>query len=131
MKISPSEVDVGSRINVDPERFLDPWDVLDPGEVVPPVELAQLEASGAAHEAAVSELEGISARARVLISDEYAGIADILRDAAACPDPWVGPDPTLDPAWLDPQGRSTAAVRAERKSIAVRAAALDLAVRLG
>ncbi|WP_082496878.1 HNH endonuclease signature motif containing protein [Microbacterium sp. Leaf288] len=131
MNISPMEVDLDSRINGDPELFLDPWDVLDPGEVVPPIELAQLEASGAAHEAAVNKLEGISARARMLVADEYAGIADILRDAAACPDPWVGPDPTLDPAWLDPQGRSAAAVRAERRNIAVRAATLDLAVRLG
>ncbi|MGU3643968.1 DUF222 domain-containing protein [Microbacterium sp. C23T] len=131
MEPSSDQVDWESRIDDDPDRFLDPWDLLEPGEVLPPVELAELETSGAAHEAAVLELEGISARARVLIADEYAGIASVLRDAAACPDPWVGPDPTLDPAWLDPQGRSTAAVRAERRNIAVRAAALDLAVRLG
>ena len=115
----------------DPERFLDPADVLEPGESLLEFDVAELEASGESHAAAMRELEGINTRARILIADEYAGIASVLRDAAACPEPWLGPDPTLDPAWLDPQGRSTAAVRAERRNIAVRAAALDISVRLG
>lgn len=105
--------------------------MLEPGEHAPPFDLADVEASGEAHSVAMYELEGISIRARVLIADEYAAIANVLRDAAACPDPWVGADPTLDPAWLDPQRRSAAAVRAERRSMAVRAAALDISVRLG
>ncbi|MFE5410700.1 DUF222 domain-containing protein [Microbacterium sp. NPDC056569] len=130
MKLYPGEVDWESRIDGDPERFIDPSDLLGPGEGLPP-ELAELETTGAAHKAAIAELEGISVRARLLLADEYAGIANVLTDAAACPDPWVGPDPTQDPAWLDPQGRSTAAVRTERRNIAVRAAALELAVRLG
>ena len=98
----------------------------DPDAVV-----AALESSGEAHAVAVAALEGLSIRARVLVADEYAAIATILTDAAACPDPWVGGDPTRDPAWRDPQGRPVAMVRAERRSIAVRAAALDIAVRLG
>ncbi len=114
----------------DPESFFDPCDVLEPGEEMPAFELDEFEGSGAALAAAMNELEGINARARVLIADEYAAIANALRDAAACPDPWMGPDPTLDPAWLDPQGRSTAVVRAERRDIAVRAAALEISVRL-
>lgn len=120
-----------ARIDGDPEVFIDPSDILESGDILPTVEVSQLDASGESHTAAMNELEAISARARVLIADEYAGIASVLRDAAACPDPWVGPDPTLDQAWLDPQGRSAAVVRAERRNIAVRAAALELAVRLG
>ncbi|MGX5771331.1 DUF222 domain-containing protein [Microbacterium trichothecenolyticum] len=131
MSISSNQALRESWIYDDPERFLAPGDVLEPGELPPPFEFADVEASGQAHGAAMNELEGINARARVLIADEYAGIASVLRDAAACPDPWVGPDPTLDAAWLDPQGRSVAAVRAERRNIAVRAAALELSVRLG
>ncbi|MDR7190289.1 hypothetical protein J2Y46_003131 [Microbacterium sp. BE35] len=131
MKIYSNRIDGDARIDGDPELFLDPSDLLEPGEILPPLELAELETTGAAHEAAITELEGIGVRARLLIADEYAGIANVLRDAAASPDPWVGPDPTQDHAWLDPQGRSTAVVRAERRNIAVRAAALELAVRLG
>ncbi|MBW9094084.1 DUF222 domain-containing protein [Microbacterium jejuense] len=93
--------------------------------------LFALESSGEAHVVAAVALEGLNVRARVLIADQFAAIATILRDAAACPDPWVGPDPTLDPAWRDPQERTPAQVRAERSDIAVRAAALDLSVRLG
>ncbi|KAF2411688.1 hypothetical protein B1729_19010 [Microbacterium sp. B35-04] len=95
------------------------------------VAVAALGSSGEAHTVAVTALEGLSIRARVLIADGYAAIATILTDAAACPDPWVGSDPTQDPAWRDPQSRPAVKVRAERRNIAVRAAALDIAVRLG
>lgn len=108
-----------------------PDDPLGQDEVPPWVELERLLASGSAHTAALRDLEYVAVRSRMLIADEYAGIANVLREAGDCPDPWVGPDPTRDPAWRDPQGRSTAAVRAERRSIAVRAAALELATRLG
>jgi hypothetical protein len=111
--------------------FWVPDDPDDPALTPPDVAVAGLYASGEAHTAAVIALEGLSVRARVLIADEYAAVATILRDAAACPDPWVGADPTHDPDWRDPQGRSVTVVRAERRNIAVRAAALDVATRLG
>ncbi|MFD4959832.1 DUF222 domain-containing protein [Microbacterium sp. NPDC058389] len=106
-------------------------DPRDSDPVHPDDALFALESSGEAHVVAAVALEGLSIRARVLVADQYAAIATILRDAAACPDPWVGPDPTLDPAWRDPQDRTPAQVRAERRDIAGRAAALDLSVRLG
>lgn len=115
----------------DPERFPDERDVLEPGERSPEFSVAELEANGAAHAAALDALEGTTVRARMHVAELYAGIAAVLTDAAACPDAWVGADPTADPAWRDPRGLPVAAVRAERRSIAVRAAALDLAVRLG
>jgi len=93
--------------------------------------LFALQSSGEAHVVAVVALEGLTVQARMLIADQYAAIAAILRDAAACPDPWVGADPTLDPLWRDPQERTPAQVRTERRDIAERAAALDLSVRLG
>src|SRR6478735_7247254 len=115
----------------DPLRFVDEADVFAADDLDPWAEVQRLEASGEAHTAAALALEALTIRGRVLIADQYAGIADLLRDAAACPDPWVGPDPTLDRAWRDPRDRTVGAVRAERRDIAVRAAALDLAVRLG
>lgn len=75
-------------------------------------------------------LEEAHARARVLIADQYRIIAELLGDAERHPDPWVGPDPTLDAAWQDPRGRSVAEVRRERRDLALRAAACDVAVRL-
>ena len=101
--------DLGDRLlpdDRDPERFLDPWAVLDPGEVAPTTPWEEMASSGAAYAAAVDNLEGIAVRARELAADEYAGLANVLRDAAACPDPWVGPDPTRDPEWRDPHGGS-------------------------
>ncbi|WP_194408818.1 HNH endonuclease signature motif containing protein [Microbacterium cremeum] len=118
-------------VTADPDRFVDARDILEPGEFPPEVTVAELEASGAAHAAALNALEGATVQARMLVADLYAGIAQVLTDAAACPDPWVGADPTTDPAWQDPRGLPVAAVRAERRTIAVRAATLDLAVRLG
>ncbi|PZU48822.1 MAG: HNH endonuclease [Microbacterium sp.] len=53
-----------------------------------------------------------------------------LSRAAAEPDVWVGPDPTLDPAWTDPRKRSVAAVRAHRSDLAVRSAAADIGARV-
>lgn len=81
-------------------------------------------------DAAMTELEGISARGRMLVADRYAVIGDIVRGAAEDPDPWVGTDPTVDPWWVDPRGRTVAAVRRERRDFAVRAAVADVAVRL-
>ncbi|MBD3943829.1 DUF222 domain-containing protein [Microbacterium sp. NEAU-LLC] len=107
----------------------DPWDDSDPTH--PDDALFALQSSGEAHTVAAVALEGITIRARMLVAEQYAAIATVVRDAAACPDPWTGPDPTLDPLWRDPQDRSPAQVRAERRDVAERAAILDLSVRLG
>ncbi len=109
-------IDPADMVDVDPEEYLVP-----PGD------------PGAAVEAprdVLTELEDVHARSRVLVAQQYSAIAQLLRDAEADPDPWVGPDPTLDAAWSDPRGRSTAQVRADRRDLAVRAAAADIAVRL-
>ncbi|MFT4220667.1 MAG: DUF222 domain-containing protein [Microbacterium sp.] len=109
--------------------LVDPRDVagLDPAEYAPPP--GDPEASGQPADA-LAELEDAHARARVLVAAQYRAIADILAEAAVDPDPWTGPDPTLDGAWADPRGRTTSAVRRERRDLAVRAAVADIAVRL-
>jgi hypothetical protein len=115
----------------DPTRFLDERDVLPPGEVPPPIEGASdIWANGAAHSAAAAALEDVSIRMNALIAEQYASISAMLEDAQRCPDPWVGPDPTLDPGWVDPRDRSAAEVRRERREIAVRATVADIATRL-
>ena len=108
--------------------FIDESDVLLPGEDRPE---SDVWSDGRAHEAGVRALEGVTVRSRVLVAEQYAGIAEVLRDAAGRPDPWVGADPTLDPLWSDPRDRTVAEVRRERRDIAVRAATADVAVRLG
>jgi hypothetical protein len=123
---STDQVDASSW--ADEDRFIDESDVLLPGEHGPEHDVW---ADGSAHSAGVRALEDTTVRSRVLTADQYAGIAEVLRDAAAHPDPWVGADPTLDPAWRDPRDRAIAAVRRERCDIAVRAAAADIACRLG
>lgn len=80
--------------------------------------------------AAMSDLELVTVRQRMLIAEQYRAIGSLLRDAEADPESWVGPDPTLDPDWTDRRERSVAAVRRERREWAVRAAAADIAVRL-
>lgn len=82
------------------------------------------------HDAAVTELETVAVEARIAMAHQYRVIAEVLRDAAEAPGPWVGPDPTLDPGWMDPRDRTVARVRRERREVAVRAAAADIAVRL-
>lgn len=71
----------------------------------------------------------VAARHRAA-AEEGRVIAAILRDAAADPTPWVGPDPTLDLAWNDVRGRTVAAVRRDRADLAERAAVAEIAVRL-
>jgi hypothetical protein len=71
----------------------------------------------------------VAARHRAA-AEEGRAIAALLRDAAADPTPWVGPDPTLDLAWNDARGRTIAAVRRDRADLAERAAVAEIAVRL-
>ena len=108
-------IDPADMINVDPEEWL-----------IPP---ADPEAVGTPRDA-LTQLEDAHARGRVLVAQQYSAMAQLLRDAEADPDPWVGPDPTLDAAWTDPRGRSVSQVRRDRRDLAVRAAAADIAVRL-
>lgn len=102
------------------------WDRANPEMPLPP--LAKLYEE--AHDLAIDELDAMARQSRALVADQYTRIAAILREAESDPDPWVGPDPTLDPRWHDPRGRTVARVRRERLEIAVRAAAADIAVRL-
>lgn len=77
---------------------------------------------------AVPEVSELIRRSRVLCADIDRTFAAVLRDAEQDPVPWVGPDPTDDPGWIDPRRRTHAQVRAHRRSLAVRSAAADLAV---
>lgn len=124
---APARLDVWD-LAADPERFWDEADAIRAG-FEPPAE-PDLWASGEVHDDWVDRLRDVTRRGRALIADQYGMIAAVLRDAADCPDPWVGPDPTLDPAWIDPQDRTVGQVRRERRDIAVRAAAADLAVQV-
>ncbi len=81
-------------------------------------------------DAILGHLELITAERHRLAAEEGRLIAAVLRDAAADPTPWVGPDPTLDLAWNDPRGRTAGAVRRDRIDLAQRAAAAEMAVRL-
>ncbi|BDV31840.1 hypothetical protein Microterr_25000 [Microbacterium terricola] len=79
---------------------------------------------------AMDEIERVAHRQREAIAAQYAAIGEVLADAREHPEFWLGSDPTLDPAWQDPRGRSVAAVRAERRQVAARAAICDIATRL-
>lgn len=105
------------------ERFV--MDV-DSGFDLPPTGID----SAGNHAAAMSELEWAAIRARVAAAEQYRVIAEVIRDARDEPDLWAGPDPTLDSMWVDPRGRSAAAVRRDRRDMAARSAAADIAVRL-
>ncbi|WP_022878207.1 HNH endonuclease signature motif containing protein [Microbacterium sp. B19] len=61
---------------------------------------------------------------------ESALIRRLVDAARADPTPWVGEDPTLDPAWIDVRGRTVAAVRRDRHDMAERAVVAEIAVRL-
>ena len=79
----------------------------------------------------VEDAEELLRRARALAAAADDQFRRVLEGARQNPDPWVGPDPTLDPDYEDPRGWTHAAVRARRREIAVRAAAMDLGVRAG
>lgn len=61
---------------------------------------------------------------------EYRLLRLLLHEAVADPEPWVGPDPTLDIAWTDPRRRTVAAVRRDRRDMAERAVIAEIATRL-
>lgn len=61
---------------------------------------------------------------------ESALIRRLVDAARADPTPWVGADPTVDPAWSDGRGRTVAAVRRDRLDMAERAVVAEIAVRL-
>jgi len=81
-------------------------------------------------DARLSAIELVAIQRHRSAAEEGRLIAEILREAAAHPTPWVGPDPTLDLAWSDPRRRSVDAVRRDRIDLAERAAVAEIAVRL-
>jgi hypothetical protein len=118
-------------ISLDPTS-LDPTS-FDPSLAGGAADRASIDADAAAKsdlDARLGHLElTVVARHRAA-AEEGRVIAAILRDAAADPTPWVGPDPTLDLAWNDARGRTVAAVRRDRADLAERAAVAEIAVPL-
>jgi hypothetical protein len=78
----------------------------------------------------LERLEDRAAARHRATAGEYDLILRVLQDAADDPEPWVGPDPTLDGLWHDTRGRTVAAVRRDRLDMAERAAVAEIAVRL-
>lgn len=112
------------------DGFVDEADWLLPGQMPDePAWGADVFTSGAAHDAGVDAFEAATVAARQATAAQCALIATVLADAASCPDPWCGPDPTANPFWTDVRGRSAHIVQAERRDMAERAAVCDLAVR--
>ena len=103
-------------------QFIDEDDLLYPDDCTP-------EQGQEAFEAFL-DIDHLARRQRALVAEQDHMIDQLLARAEADPEPWVGPDPTLDPAWRDPRDRDTATVRRHRREFAVRAAAADLATRL-
>lgn len=99
----------------------------------PGTESARTDAPNDAVSLAALLLDRLDDRARErhrATAAEYGLIHRVLAEAVADPEPWVGPDPTLDGIWHDPRGRTAAAVRRDRLDMAERAAVAEIAVRL-
>ena len=112
-------------------EWIDEADLLDAGDALAAGDDGWWKPDPAgAHESAMRVIEGRSVTLRALVAEQYRLMAEIVRDAEAMPEPWVGPDPTLDPAWSDVRGRGIEAIRRDRQALAVRAAVADIAVRL-
>ncbi|MEV8238610.1 DUF222 domain-containing protein [Microbacterium testaceum] len=121
-------LDLESSIPAEAAERFDDADLAFPGSAA-----ARADATSAAVsdlDAVLGHLELIATEKHRLAAEEGRIIAAVLRDAAADPTPWVGPDPTLDLAWNDPRGRTVHAVRRDRVDLAQRAAAAEMAVRL-
>lgn len=106
---------------------LDSW--LLPDDAVAPDQVGE-GAATADPFAGVERVERAARAARAAIAAQDLLFHQILVEAASDPVPWVGPDPTVDPLWQDPRGRSTWTVREHRRSWAVRAAAADIGARV-
>lgn len=105
--------------------------LVDPGVVdVETIGVCSPEISCAASEELLDELERRVRERHRATAAEYRLIRLVLARAAADPEPWVGPDPTLDLAWNDTRGRTVAAVRRDRRDMAERAAIAEMATRL-
>lgn len=75
-------------------------------------------------------LEVAAVTQRRATAEGYRLIALLVSRASIDPDPWVGPDPTLDGVGSDPRRRGAAAIARDRCDLAQRAAVAEIAVRL-
>ncbi|WP_054681665.1 HNH endonuclease signature motif containing protein [Microbacterium sp. No. 7] len=110
------------RDHVDRARLIDEADLLCPVDATP--DEAQEAFEG------LFDIERIARRQRALVAEQDRVIDAVLTRAETDTVPWLGPDPALDPAWVDPRDRDVRTVRRHRVQLAVRAAAADLATRL-
>lgn len=86
--------------------------------------------SGAAHDDSLARLDAAARVARSASAELSAICHRVITEALASPEVWCGPDPTRDPRWEDPRGRTVAQVRADRAGYAERAAVCELATRV-
>ncbi|ANG84470.1 HNH endonuclease signature motif containing protein [Microbacterium aurantiacum] len=84
----------------------------------------------ARYDASLDQLDDLASVSRRATATQWRVIDETLGLARQDPEPWVGVDPTADPAWSDPRGRSVATVRRLRSEFAVRAAVADIGTRL-
>lgn len=75
-------------------------------------------------------LEVAAVTQRRATAEGYRLIALLVSRATIDPEPWVGPDPTLDGVGSDPRRRGAAAIARDRRDLAQRAAVAEIAVRL-
>lgn len=75
-------------------------------------------------------LEVAAVTQRRATAEGYRLIALLVSRATTDPEPWVGPDPTLDGVGSDPRRRGAAAIARDRRDLAQRAAVAEIAVRL-
>ncbi|MEZ3158159.1 DUF222 domain-containing protein [Microbacterium sp. BWR-S6Y] len=114
----------------DPEWPVEADDDGPPDTDTVPQTVADCPSPGDAADVALRSLEAVSRERRRAAAEESRLIALILDEATAHPEPWVGPDPTLDLDAEDTRRRSAAAIRRDRLDMAERAAVAEIAVRL-
>src|SRR6478609_11931663 len=87
-------------------EWIDETDLIDDaGAVIAAEEAWWMPDAAGSHDSEMGVLEGLSVRARMLVADQYRVMAEVVREAETMPEPWVGPDPTLDPDWRDVRDR--------------------------